>query len=114
MATYILLITLGPEGQIKALADPEYLLAAADGINITGVTTLGCYAVLGSYDFVTIVEADGNEEVAMFSIELGVKAGVHITTLPAVPVGRLEDKNGASTMVAEAEIRLDPESSVGM
>ena len=107
MATYILLMTLTPEGQRKALANPEYLLSIDDEIDVAGVSTLGSYAVLGSYDFVTIVEADDNEQVAKFSIEFGVRAGVHITTLPAVPVGRLDDDASDPTMTAD--VRLTPE-----
>ena len=91
MATYILLLTLTPEGQALALRDPDYLIEAEKGIDVPGVQTLGVYAVLGEYDFVTIVEADGNEAIARFSLALGVTAGVHITTLPVVPAASLTE-----------------------
>ena len=42
----------------------------------------------------TIVEADGNDAIARFSLELGVRAGVHITTLPVVPATQLADRSG--------------------
>ena len=45
-------------------------------------------ATLGEYDFVAIVEADDNETVARFSLELGVAAGVHVETMPAIPITR--------------------------
>jgi len=57
---------------------------------LPGVTVLGLYGVLGQFDFVDIVEAPDNEAVARFSLEMGVRAGVHITTLPAIPISRLE------------------------
>jgi uncharacterized protein with GYD domain len=88
---YIQLLTLTPEGRERLLQDPEYVLRAQRGVQREGVQVLGVYAVLGSYDFVSIVEAPDNESVARFSIELGVRGGVHITTLPAVPVALLED-----------------------
>jgi uncharacterized protein with GYD domain len=94
MATYILLLTLTPEGQAKALSDPDYLLRAEREIDMPSVQTLGVYAVLGEYDFVTIVEADGNDSIARFSLELGVRAGVHITTLPVVPAMQLAQRVG--------------------
>ena len=47
MATYILLLTLTPEGQMKALEDPDYLLRAEGEIDMPSVQTLGVYAVLG-------------------------------------------------------------------
>ena len=94
MATYILLLTLTPEGQAKALQDPDYLLHTEAEIDMPSVQTLGVYAVLGEFDFVTIVEADGNDAIARFSLELGVRAGVHITTLPVVPAAQLADRAG--------------------
>ena len=92
MATYILLLTLTPEGQEAALHDPEYLLRVEEAIRVPGVQPLGLYAVLGQYDFVTIVEAEDNTRMARFSLELGVGAMVHIHTLPAVPITRLQDE----------------------
>lgn len=89
MPTYILLLTLTPDGQKAALHDPQYLLRVEDAIRVPGVQPLGLYGVLGEYDFVTIVEATDNERMARFSLELGVMADVHITTLPAVPIARL-------------------------
>ncbi len=89
MATYILLMRMTQKGRRKMLSDPESMLASAHGINVPNTGVLGLYAVLGEYDFVGIVSAPGNEEVAQFSMHLGVSAGVHITTLPAIPIGRL-------------------------
>ncbi len=53
------------------------------------VQVLGLYGVLGGYDFVCIVDAPSNEAVARFSMELGARAGVHVTTLPAIPIARM-------------------------
>ena len=89
MATYILLMEMTETGRRRMLADPESMLATAHDINVPDTGVLGLYAVLGEYDFVGIVSAPGNEEVAQFSLHLGVNAGVHITTLPAIPIGRL-------------------------
>jgi uncharacterized protein with GYD domain len=94
MATYILLMTLTPEGQFRALEDPNYLLHVESEIDMPSVQTLGVYAVLGQYDFVTLVEADSNDAMARFSLKLGVEAGVHITTLPVVPTAQLAELGG--------------------
>lgn len=90
MAHYVQLLTLTPEGRRKLLEDPECILQAANAVRQEGVSILGMYAVLGSFDFVSIIEAPDNGAVARYSIEFGVRADVHITTLPAVPVGLLE------------------------
>jgi uncharacterized protein with GYD domain len=47
---------------------------------------LNQYAVLGPYDFISIVEAPNNETIARISVELGSRGTVHIMTLPAIPI----------------------------
>ena len=91
MATYILLLTFTPEGREHMLQDPDCVQRAVEMIDIHDTDTLGLYAVLGQYDFVNILTAPNNETAARFSVELGVLAGVHVTTLPTIPVARLED-----------------------
>ena len=115
MATYILLMRMTQKGRRKMLADPESMLASAQGIDVPGAGVLGLYAVLGEYDFVGIVSAPGNEEAAQFSMHLGVSVGVHITTLPAIPVGRLGEGGEplAHSTVAPEEAEIETELVVG-
>ena len=89
MATYILLLTLTPEGRARMAEDPESLLRAEESVRVGSANVLGLYGVLGDYDFVSILEAPDNETAARFSLELGVLAGAHIATLPAIPITRL-------------------------
>lgn len=111
MATYILLLTLTPEGREQALADSKSVLAAAEGSADDGVEVLGIYGVLGDYDFVAIVETKGNEEVGRFSLMLGVRAGAHIQTLPAIPFSRLSQD--IAVRVATSELPLPSEDEGG-
>ena len=90
MATYVLLLTLTPDGRAAMLDDPESLLRAEHQTEVPGVDCMGLYAVLGDYDFVSLLEAPDNEAAARFSLELGVRGGAHVLTLPAVPIGLLE------------------------
>jgi len=101
VATYVLLLTLTPEGRERMLADPDSLLRAVETIEITDVDTLGLYGVLGDYDFVSILTARDNESAARFSIELGVHAGVHVTTLPAIPVSRLREPEERQALASD-------------
>ena len=87
MPTYILLLTLTPEGRERALADPDTLLRAERAVRVPEVTCMGIYGVIGEYDFVTWLQAPDNETAARFSLEMGVRAGAHVTTLPAIPLG---------------------------
>ena len=56
-----------------------------------GGRVISQYAVLGLYDFVTILEAPSNEVVARISVELGARGTVSITTLPAMDVSTFTD-----------------------
>lgn len=90
MPRYVLLITLTPEGRENILEDPNVILRAEDNMDSPDAGILGLYAVLGDIDFVAIIDAPDNESAARFSLELGARAGLHTTTLPAIPIGRLE------------------------
>ena len=85
------------------LDDAESLLRAEEAIAIPGIEVLGLYGVLGAYDFVSIVEAPNNKSAAEFSLELGVRAGAHIATLPAIPIARFDSGPRAASAVATTE-----------
>ena len=102
MARYILLMTLTPEGRERMVGDPERILRAESEVRTTGTQMLGLYAVLGNYDFVAIVESSDNAGIARFSLGMGVAAGVHITTLPAIPIARFEAPDRSDELDFEA------------
>ena len=91
MANYILLMKLTPEGQQAILDNPDSIAEAASEVHVQDVTGLGLYAVLGPYDFVSIIQAPDNDSAARYSVRLGVRAGASITTLPAVPISLLRE-----------------------
>lgn len=93
MATYVLLLTLTPEGRERELEDPEHIRRAEERCATPGVQILGLYGVLGQWDFVGIIDAPDNEAAARFSLQLGVEAGVAVTSMPAIPVARLEPRD---------------------
>ena len=107
MAQYILLLTLLPDGREAMVGNPRHLIQAANQTDIRGVTWLGLYGVLGRFDFVSILDAPDNESAARFSLELGHRAGAHIETMPAVPIGTLghPDREGVGT---EPESMVQP------
>ena len=93
MANYILLMKLTPEGQHALLNNPDSIAEAAAEVHVQDVTGLGLYAVLGPYDFVSIIQAPDNEAAARYSVRLGTHVGVSITTLPAVPIALLHERD---------------------
>ena len=109
MPTYILLLTLTPEGREKMMDDPQSLVRAHSLVSEPEIQTLGLYGVLGDYDFVSLLEAPDNECVARFSVELGVRAGAHVATMPAIPISRLTDPGFKDALRATVETSKDPD-----
>ena len=73
---------------------------------------LGLYGVLGNYDFVAIIESSDNAGIARFSLSMGVAAGVHITTLPAIPIARFESLDRDGELDFEAQLSSPSEDDV--
>jgi uncharacterized protein with GYD domain len=96
MATYVLLSSLTPEGGQTLHAHPERLAEVNQEIENFGCTVVSQHALLGAYDFLTVVEAPDNETVAHLSVDLASRGTVHITTLPAIPIDALVKKLGDS------------------
>jgi uncharacterized protein with GYD domain len=86
MAIYVLLSNLTDEGRKTLKERPERLKEVNQEVEKMGARVLTQYAVLGSYDFVNIVEAPTNEVVARISVELGSRGTVQLTTLPAMSI----------------------------
>ncbi|MGH2611076.1 MAG: GYD domain-containing protein [Tepidiformaceae bacterium] len=99
MPQHIVLLTLTTAGREPAVDDPQSIVTAASSISMPGVQCLGLYGVLGRFDFVTILDAPDNESAARFSLEMGVRAGASVETLPAVRIGLLG--RGAGALAAE-------------
>ena len=91
MSLYFLLGTLTERGQQMLRNNPNLPTEISRSIDTDEAEVLGQYAVLGRYDFVMLVEADDNQAVAKLSLEMGVRVGLHIETLPALAVGVLSD-----------------------
>ncbi len=85
MPIFVMLSTLTPEGQKTLHKNPERLEEVNKEIAAFGCNVLSQYAVLGSYDFVTTLEAPDLETVAHLSVDMGSRGTVKITTLPAIP-----------------------------
>ena len=91
MALYFLLGTLTTEGQQRVYDNPDLVVEATGNISVAGAEILGRYAVLGHYDFLMMIQAHDNEAVARLSLEVGVRTGMHIETLPGIAMGFLTD-----------------------
>jgi len=86
MATYIMLSKLTDRGAETVKDQPARIKAVDQEIEAFGVKVLAQYAVLGPYDFVTIVDAPDNMAVARVSTEIVSRGGVKIETLAAIAI----------------------------
>jgi uncharacterized protein with GYD domain len=86
VAIYIMLSTLTDEGRKTLKQRPERLKEVNQEIEKMGARVVTQYAVLGSYDFINIVEAPSNEVIARISVELGSRGTIQLTTLPAMTI----------------------------
>ena len=86
MATYILLTTLTPQGLSSLRAVPERLLEVNRELESMGALVRRQWALLGSYDFLSIVEADTTETILAAAMNLAARGSASIETLPAVSI----------------------------
>ena len=84
MPRYLLLSTLTNVGRESLHSHPERLMEVDQEIEKMGVKVIAQYALLGQYDFVSLVEAPDNETIAHLSVDLGSRGTVQIMTLPAI------------------------------
>jgi uncharacterized protein with GYD domain len=77
MATYIALSNLTDEGRKTLKQKPDRIKEVNKEIEAMGVKVVEQYAVLGSYDFVTLLEAPNNEAVMKMSVPDDYPACTH-------------------------------------
>jgi len=86
MPYYVILSNLTDEGRRTIKQKPGRIIEVNREIEAMGIKIHQQYALLGSHDFVNIVEAPDNETVMRMSVEIGSRGSVHMMTLPAIPV----------------------------
>jgi uncharacterized protein with GYD domain len=86
MAVYVLLSNLTDEGRKTLKERPERLKEVNQEIEKMGAQVVAQYAVLGSRDFINIIEAPSNDVIARISMELGTRGTVRLTTLSALTI----------------------------
>ena len=92
LGKYIMLSNLTDEGRKTIKMRPERIKEVNKEIEKMGAKVIEQYAVLGPYDFISILEASDNETITRVAVELGSRGTVQIQTLSAIPVYTFEDK----------------------
>ena len=86
MPYYILLSNLTDEGWKTIKEKPRRIKEVNKELEALGVKVITQYALLGPYDFASIVEAPDNKTIGKVSIELGSRGTIKIVSIPAVPI----------------------------
>jgi uncharacterized protein with GYD domain len=86
MPTYVLLSNLTDDGAKALKTNPKRLQEVNKEIEKFGAKVTAQYAVLGPYDFVSIVECPDNETIARVSVDLASRGSIRLMTLAATPV----------------------------
>ena len=94
MATYLLLSSLTDEGRRTLKQRPERLQEVNHELEQLGGRITQQFAILGRYDFVSVVEAPDNETITRISVELGSRGTIRLTTLAAFPTQPLDQSQG--------------------
>ncbi len=92
MPTYLMLTKLTTEGRQRIAQHPERLEQVNLEVKDFGCKIVGQYAVMGQYDFLTVIEAPDNETIAHLSVDLGSRGTIHIMSLPAIPIDQFIEK----------------------
>ena len=97
MALYVMLSSLSESGRKVLRQRPGWIRKVNRELEALGAKVRAQYAVLGPYDFVTILEAADNETVSSISIEMGARGTVSMMTMPAIPldtfISRLQQRD---------------------
>ena len=89
MSVYLMLTTLTDAGRKALQENPESLNDINKEMEFMGAKILTQYALLGQYDFVSIVEAPSNEAIAKVAIRLSHMGTMQTLTLTAITIDHL-------------------------
>jgi len=81
-----MLSTLGPEGMSTLRTHPARLREVNSEVEQMGCKVVAQWALLGEYDFATVLEAPDEKSVARVAVALGARGTLKTRTLTAIPI----------------------------
>ncbi|MFH0768560.1 MAG: GYD domain-containing protein [Chloroflexota bacterium] len=109
MPLYVMLTTLTGRGRETIKSNPERIKEVNDEVRAMGVEILSQYALLGPYDFISILRAPDQWNVARVAIELGSRGTMVPVTMSAMEV---DDLIGYLEMLKKAKSGKTEEDDV--
>ena len=89
MRTFLLLSSLSPQGLQTLAATPERLFEVNQEIERLGGRVVKQWALLGAYDFLSVVEAPEALTITKRTSELASRGSASFEVLAAIPVEEL-------------------------
>jgi uncharacterized protein with GYD domain len=86
MPKFVMLSTLGPQGSATLRESPERLREVNADVESMGVKVLHQYALLGQWDFITIIEAPDEKAMARVATFLAARGTLKTRTLVAIDI----------------------------
>jgi len=86
MATFLMLSTIGPDGMATLRQNPRRVEEVNSEVEAMGAKVVAQWALLGEYDFATVVEAPDEKTMLRVAVTLGARGTLKTRTLAAVPV----------------------------
>jgi uncharacterized protein with GYD domain len=86
MARYIIISNLTDDGARTLKKNPGRVKEVNAELKDMGVNVLDQYAVLGNFDFLTIVEADDEAMVSKAIVEILSRGSIKTATYKAIPI----------------------------
>jgi uncharacterized protein with GYD domain len=85
MPTYMMLSRLTERGRDRVKNHPERILEVNHEVEQRGCIVVSQYALMGPFDFVTIIKAPSNAAMHKLAIDLGARGTIETQTFPAIP-----------------------------
>ena len=87
-----MLTTLGPDGWVTVLENPERIRQVTHEVESMGLTVVAQYALMGQWDFLNVIEAPDEATMAKAAITLAARGTMRTMTLQAVPIDDLIER----------------------
>jgi uncharacterized protein with GYD domain len=98
-----MLSTLSESGRKVLRERPGWIRKVNGDVERMGARVIAQYAVLGPYDFVTVIDAPDNSTISRVSVELGARGSVQMMTMAAIPLDEFIDglERGGATKTSK-------------
>lgn len=84
MSVYVMLTRLTSDGRKSMMNNPQRAFEVNKEVEEMGAKVITQYALLGTYDFINILEAQSNEVIARVASELGSRGTLEPITMAAI------------------------------